>query len=100
MERRTVMAMIFGLVFVSSLAAVLIVSVVGSSLPAEAQQTGKVVRLGWLVHGIPTTHPADPSAQAFVNQLRELGYVEGKNLIIERRFAEAMEKVIRDGLPA
>jgi putative ABC transport system substrate-binding protein len=88
MERRASMAMIAGLVLVSSLAAVLVVSVVANSLPAEAQQTGKVARLGWLVNGTPTTHPVDSGARAFIDQLRELGYVEGQNLIIERRYAE------------
>jgi len=44
--------------------------------------------LGWLVLATPEIHFANPNVKAFVNQLRELGYVEGQNLVIERRFAE------------
>src|SRR5947199_4037076 len=50
-------------------------------LPAEAQQRGKVPRLGYL-GGAFSTHPA------FLQGLRDLGYVEGKNIVIEYRFAE------------
>jgi len=57
-------------------------------LAAEAQQVGKVARLGWLVNSTPATHATDPSAKASVNQLRELGYVEGQSLVIERQCAE------------
>jgi ABC-type uncharacterized transport system substrate-binding protein len=93
MERRVSMVMITRLV--SSLAAILAFSMVSTSLPAEAQQTEKVVRLGWVVIGTPPTHAADPNNRAFVNQLRELGYVEGKNLIIERRYAEGRQERYR-----
>src|SRR5262249_34035507 len=33
--------------------------------------------------------PTQPAGQAFLNALRENGFIEGKNVIIERRFAEA-----------
>src|SRR6266446_900004 len=63
--------------------------IVATSLPADAQQTGKIVRLGWLVNGSSTGTPADwAQRNAFLNKLRELGYVEGQNLVIERRYAE------------
>ena len=56
-------------------------------LTAEAQPAGKVYRLGLLS---PAAVPA-PEVAAIVNLvpmgLRELGYVEGENLVIERRFA-------------
>jgi putative ABC transport system substrate-binding protein len=61
--------------------------------PAQAQQREKVPRIGLL-------SPFSPSAteswhQAFRQGLRELGYVEGKNIVIEYRYAEGK----RDRLP-
>jgi putative ABC transport system substrate-binding protein len=55
---------------------------------AEAQQPGKVYRLGILSPGgVP-----DPSVPTIPNLvpmvLREIGYVEGRNLVVERRFAD------------
>src|SRR5215475_23415 len=59
---------------------------------AEAQQpAGKVPRIGFLSREL---HPSDsratggPRLEAFRQGLRELGYIEGKNLIIEYRYAE------------
>ena len=46
-------------------------------VPAETQQTPKVYRIGYLAPG--------PVDESFRQGLRELGYVEGKNLIIEYR---------------
>jgi len=66
----------------------LILSLLAVPLAAEAQPAGKVYRLGILS---PAAVPA-PAVAAIVNLvpmgLRELGYVEGENLVIERRFAE------------
>jgi putative tryptophan/tyrosine transport system substrate-binding protein len=57
--------------------------------PAIGQSPGKVWRLGFLSTGSqPAPGVADP-ADAFWQRLRELGYVEGANLVVERRFAEA-----------
>jgi len=54
---------------------------------AEAQQAGKIHRIGFL-----GTTPATPTTQhlwdAFVQGLGEHGYVEGRNLVIERRYSE------------
>ena len=53
-------------------------------LAAEAQQPAKVFRIGFLWAGMP----GDTSVvDAFWQRLRELGYVEGRNLAIESRFA-------------
>ena len=60
---------------------------------ARAQQAGKIYRVG-LVLGVaplPTMagpDPIDPVVRAFVHGLRDLGYQEGINLILERRSAE------------
>ncbi len=53
---------------------------------AEAQQPGKVPRIGFLYAGSPASQLA--RADAFRQGLRELGYVEGKNIVIEYRHAE------------
>jgi putative ABC transport system substrate-binding protein len=52
----------------------------------EAQQPTKVPRIGYLVANFPSTNPA--RNEAFRQGLRELGYVEGKNIVIEWRYAE------------
>jgi putative tryptophan/tyrosine transport system substrate-binding protein len=53
--------------------------------PAEAQQPIKIPRLGALLYSNPET---DPSFAAFRQGLRERGYVEGQNLLIEHYFAD------------
>ncbi len=49
--------------------------------PAQAQQAGKVPRIGYLA-------PRFAVPKEFKQGLRELGYIEEKNIIIEPRFAE------------
>ena len=53
---------------------------------AEAQQAGKVWRLGVLDPGVPVSD-AEWSKTAFAEQLHRLGYVNGNNLIVYRRHA-------------
>ena len=57
------------------------------TLTAEAQQPTKIPRLGYLT--APAFSALTAEHEAFYQGLRELGYVEGKNIIIERRSAEA-----------
>lgn len=53
---------------------------------AEAQQAAKVARIGYLV---PNPAAANPHLrEAFLQGLRDLGYVEGRNLVIDYRYAE------------
>ena len=54
-------------------------------LAAQAQQTGKVWRIGFLGNQAATS-ATSPSIAAFREGLQGLGYVEGKNLIIEYRW--------------
>jgi putative ABC transport system substrate-binding protein len=58
-------------------------------LTAEAQPVGKVDRIGYLAVGLPPT-PSVPyqSLDAFRLALRDLGYVEGRNLRMEYRWGE------------
>ncbi len=51
---------------------------------AEAQQAGKIPRIGYLNRG---AGPGEAS-EAFLNGLRDLGWIEGKNIAIEYRWAE------------
>jgi putative ABC transport system substrate-binding protein len=53
---------------------------------AEAQQPTKVPRIGYLSLTSPSVSPT--RIEAFRQGLRELGYVEGKNIVIEYRYAE------------
>jgi putative ABC transport system substrate-binding protein len=55
-------------------------------LPAQAQQQPtKIPRIGY-VSG--TGNPSDPGAnvEAFRQGLRDLGYIEGKNILVEYRY--------------
>jgi len=67
--------------FIGGLGAVIF----AASLAVEAQQTAKVARIGYL----STNHDANPHLrEAFLQGLRDLGYVEGRNVVIEYRDAE------------
>jgi putative ABC transport system substrate-binding protein len=60
---------------------------------AEGQPAGKVYRVGLIFTTSPVSEMAgpetvNPSARAFRQGLRALGYVEGQNLILERRSTE------------
>jgi len=63
------------------------VAFLARSLAAEAQQAGRVYRIGYL-GSTPTTPETAHLWQAFVEGLREHGYVEGQNIVIERRYSE------------
>jgi ABC-type uncharacterized transport system substrate-binding protein len=53
---------------------------------AEAQQSGKLPRVGLLFVG--ESSPPSPHVQALGQGLRNLGYVEGKAIVLEYRYAE------------
>ena len=67
----------------SILVAVVLLAV---GVTAEAQQPTKVPRIGYLAPTFPSSTPV--RREALRQGLRELGYVEGKNIVIEWRFAE------------
>jgi putative ABC transport system substrate-binding protein len=77
MKRRD---LIFGLLIVATMG------------PAHAQQSGKVHRIAIVAPSFPvskmTETSGDPLFQAFFNELRRLGYIEGQSLVIERYSGE------------
>ena len=73
MDRRT---------FISTAAGAVLVK----TFPADAQSSTKVPRIGVLYTGTPST--ASQSSEAFRQGLREQGYVEGQNIVVEQRFGD------------
>jgi putative tryptophan/tyrosine transport system substrate-binding protein len=68
-------------------------STTGWPFVVRAEQASKVYRVGLFFSSTPLAEmagpdPVIPVARAFVHGLRDLGYVEGQNLILERRTAE------------
>jgi putative ABC transport system substrate-binding protein len=68
MERRTFLGVIAG-------------GLLAAPLAGEAQQAGKVPRIGFLSVTSPSDRP--PLLDAFRQGLRELGWVEGQNIVIK-----------------
>ena len=60
--------------------------ILGLCVSAEAQQSGKVSRIGFLAGASASFNSAQ--IKVFLQGLRELGYVEGKNIVIEYRYAD------------
>jgi putative ABC transport system substrate-binding protein len=58
---------------------------VNRPLGAHAQQAARRPRVGILIYSTPDH---DPNTQAFLEGLRQLGYVDGQNVAIEYRFAQ------------
>jgi putative ABC transport system substrate-binding protein len=68
--------------FLSLLAAALFIAPLG----ADAQPA-TIPRIGWISLAGPEDADSSPFFEAFRAELRDLGYVEGRNLIIEARWA-------------
>ncbi len=64
-------------------------------LAAESQPAGKVYRIG-ILGNVPPTTPEGRIWDALLQGLRELGYVEGQNITIERRFSEGKYERLPD----
>jgi putative tryptophan/tyrosine transport system substrate-binding protein len=60
------------------------------SLAAHAQQAGKVWRIGFIAHGHESFY------DALFEGLREYGYEEGRNLIVERRYARGQAERFKE----
>ena len=72
MERRTFLGAVTG-------------GLLAAPLVAEAQQAGKIYRVGFLAQGSP---PPKLRLGVFSKAMDDLGYIEGRNLILERRWSE------------
>ena len=65
----------------------LVLAILAAPLASEGQQPAKIHRLGFLSAGSPSDERG-PNVEAFRQGLRELGWVEGQNFVIEYRWAE------------
>jgi putative tryptophan/tyrosine transport system substrate-binding protein len=74
----------------SGLIVMLVLGIFAASLAAEAQPAGKVYRIGVLERTSIALNAANFGA--FRQGMRELGYVEGQNLVIEYRYTEGSDK--------
>jgi putative tryptophan/tyrosine transport system substrate-binding protein len=64
------------------------------SVRSEAQQTGKIFRIGFLDRG--TASGNEVLLKVFRQELGKLGWVEGKNIAIEYRFADQKSERLPD----
>jgi putative ABC transport system substrate-binding protein len=62
------------------------------SAPAEAQQPGKIPRIGYMHSGAKP----DVTDEAFQGRLRDLGYLEGKDIVLVYRYAEGKAERFSD----
>jgi len=65
----------------------LVSSLAAAALTADAQPAGRIWRIGFLSLVSGDLEQYKPWLAAFRDGLRELGYVEGQNVIIEQRYA-------------
>jgi putative ABC transport system substrate-binding protein len=61
---------------------------------ARAQRPDKIYRIGFIAND--PAIPTQPAGQAFLDGLRQSGFIEGKNIIIERRFTEGKRERYAD----
>lgn len=73
--------------------AVVLLLALAAALPALAQTAAKAPRVGVLLFGTPDT---DPNVRSFRAGLRDLGYVEGRNIALEFHYAEGKPERLAD----
>src|SRR5512145_3013747 len=72
---------------IGALVAILVVNVLGAPPAADAQPAGKVPRLGRLSLAGSDAQPGGAPTDGIIDGLRELGYVQGRDFLLERRDA-------------
>ena len=72
----------------AKLSLVVAVSILAAPLAADAQPAGKVRRIGYLSNSSATAELPKVNVEAFRQGLRELGWVEDRNIVIDYRYAE------------
>ena len=83
-----------GLILSRLIARTVLLLVAAGSLAVQAQPTAKVFRIGILAGSPPTSPEAAHVWEGFFQGLRELGYVEGVNFVIEGRYyGEKLERL-------
>jgi putative ABC transport system substrate-binding protein len=71
-----------------ALSVILVLVLLVAASPSAGQQPAKVYRIGY----IAPAAPPERLREAFVEGLRERGYVEGQNLVFERRYTDGQDK--------
>ena len=67
----------------------LVFLILGISPPARAQHSNSVPRIGYVSSNLASS--PGPLVKSFAQGLRDLGYVDGKNIIVEYRFTGGMD---------
>jgi putative ABC transport system substrate-binding protein len=85
------------------LSVILALAFLAAPVPSDGQQPGKVYRIGWLSGSNPPTPETNPEGcplvggpksnwRAWVEAMRERGYVQGQNLVVICRWTEARDE--------
>ena len=78
---------------IARLAALATIVLLATSLPAQGQSGAKIARIGVLLFSTPA---AEPNLPALLAGLRDAGYVDGRNIALEYRYAEGHPERGRD----
>jgi putative ABC transport system substrate-binding protein len=76
------------------LVSLLVLGLLAAPLAAEAQQAGKVVRVGVLTLATPTSPEVQTLYGIFLRGMRDLGWVEGRNMAIEARHVAGRRELL------
>src|SRR6266508_3493203 len=70
----------------------LLATVLLGTVSAQAQHPAKIPRIGY-VSGSGDPKTPGPLVEGFRQGLRDLGYIEGKNILVEYRYTEGLDRV-------